>query len=114
MLGTWNFTTKTKNADICQVEEKDIEDLSEPPSWKQTFPQKFLQRGNILSFFTSRGCSVFMESSAVFSIVFALWNSVVNILLQRLILYLQYMISMQPNTMFKVYFLSMEDTSFKL
>ena len=25
MLGTWNFTTKTKNADICQVEEKDIE-----------------------------------------------------------------------------------------
>lgn len=32
MLGTWNFTTKTKNADICQMEEKDIEDLFEPPS----------------------------------------------------------------------------------
>ena len=31
MLGTWNFSTKTKNADICQMEEKDIEDLSEPP-----------------------------------------------------------------------------------
>lgn len=40
-LGT-SFT-KTKNADICQTEEKDIEDLSEPPSWRQTFPRKFLQ-----------------------------------------------------------------------
>lgn len=101
-------------SDICQVEEEDIEGLSELPPWKQIFPQNFLQQGSILSFLTSRGSSLLVESSTVFCTVFALWNPVVNILLQRLTFYLQCMISVQPNTMFKVNFPPMEDTSFKL
>jgi hypothetical protein len=51
MLGTSSSTTRRKSPEnICQVEEKDLEDLPEPPFRIKNFPWKFPQKGTALLF----------------------------------------------------------------